>query len=108
VTQAGQPGIFTRIYAFTDWIASIINEPVSVTNFEESQFNAWFTENQLHVKNKNTDQLNFSLIDINGRAIINGVLTEENTVISLPYLESGVYFLKIHKNHTLNQKLIKL
>lgn len=49
------------------------------------------------------ENLSYQIFSINGEIIINGVISEHETSISMGNIISGVYFLKIH----INQKEVK-
>jgi hypothetical protein len=49
------------------------------------------TDNSLH-------NLSYAMYDIKGRIVAKGTVNKENTSISMTYLATGVYILKIHQN----------
>jgi hypothetical protein len=51
--------------------------------------------------------LEYSLFDLQGKHIVSGLITEENTQIKLQYLTNGIYFLKVTRKN-LSIKTIKI
>lgn len=53
----------------------------------------------LVVDNYNSQELSFHLLDVNGRLIKNKIITGIETLISVTYLTTGTYFLRVIDNH---------
>jgi len=58
----------------------------------------------INFSNKNYEKLNYQLFDINGREIINTLLTLNQNLIDLTGLNSGIYTLKIYNQENLLKK----
>jgi hypothetical protein len=43
--------------------------------------------------------LSYTLIDINGKAIVNGKITNADTQIKMQHLSTGMYILKVNQNN---------
>jgi len=52
----------------------------------------------LRVQNYNSDFLSYQLFDVNGKVIISQSIRNEETTISLEYLATATYFLKVFDN----------
>jgi hypothetical protein len=61
----------------------------------------------LNVSDKPLDKLEYTLFDIQGKQIIDGLITKTKTTIKIQYLANGVYFLKVNKNNLL-LKVLKI
>ena len=109
VTQAGSPGVFTRISHYSDWASSVMSDPVGISE-PESEIKFGFVNNHLQIKNtSDKTNLTYSIIDVNGRQVYTNVINQQGiTTQALPYLESGIYFLNVNDHKNFNVKLIKL
>ncbi|AUC81949.1 T9SS type A sorting domain-containing protein [Lacinutrix sp. Bg11-31] len=56
----------------------------------------------LKISDSTLDNLSYTLIDVNGKAITNGKITNVDTQIKMQHLSTGMYILKINQN---NQEL---
>jgi hypothetical protein len=56
----------------------------------------------LKITDSTLDNLSYKLIDVNGKAISNGIVTNGDTQINMQQLEMGMYILKVKQN---NQEL---
>ena len=60
--------------------------------------------NYLILVGRNYEKLNYQLIDLNGREIINSLLTPNQNLLDLQGLNSGIYTLKIYNQENLLKK----
>ena len=62
----------------------------------------------IHITKKNYDASQISIIDMNGKIIIDKIITKNNETISIQELSEGIYIVKIQTNKIINFfKLIK-
>jgi hypothetical protein len=60
------------------------------------------------INSSNNENASFSIIDLNGKSLISGVLTSTKTRLDISALSPGLYFVEImESNHKLRLKLIK-
>lgn len=82
-------------------VGRLNNGPLSVSEFEKNKFtiypnpsNGVFTiERDLFSENEQ-----YEIIDITGKTIVSGELTERQSQLNLTDAQSGVYFLKVSNN----------
>lgn len=52
----------------------------------------------IHIKNLPINNLTYKLFTFNGKIIKKGSITQENTVVNIQSLSTGIYLLKINEN----------
>lgn len=112
-TTAGSPGIFTRIFAFSNWVDSVMNaEPVGTQELDSHSSSIYQDENgEIFLFQKGDFSLNtkFSITNMIGQIVESGELLNQESVqkINTTSINNGIYFLNIHDKHQSSFKFIK-
>ncbi len=80
-------------------------------NIFESEFIVYPnpTSDKIYIANI-YDNINYQIIDINGKILNNGILNQENNFISLEELNDGIYFINVTLKNGINfkKKIVKI
>ncbi len=82
--------------------------PNQLTEFKFNIYPNPVSDRLVVEKLKNAGVFNYSLLDINGKEISSGTLTESSTEIDISKVNLGLYFIHIYnKQETLTKKIVK-
>lgn len=107
-TTAGSPGIFTRVFAYTNWIDSVMQEEaVGINENIDNQITVYQNDNlDLYIFNSKTFNTNttYSIFNALGQEMVHGKLKDMVSIqkIETPLLAPGTYSIKINNTSTFN------
>ena len=109
--DSSQPGIYTRVASYIDWINSVTNNVLNTNDFQlESNTVYWYNpENkELSLSFDQNNKRNIQIYSINGQLIqsIPVSATTRDLTIDLSQFSLGTYILKHHSSNQLDTKKI--
>lgn len=111
ITTAEQPGIYTKLFTVREWMDGIMNQSATITEFPENSLSVYLGEGLLTIDSKmqTTDQVNYSLLQLNGQLVQSGTfpLVVGKTSINLQQEPApGAYFLILESGNYRSQSKI--